>query len=105
VSGMNDAIASGAVDFIGLARLLAIEPDAPRRLLTGRDPAEVVRPIRTGIAAVDNMALLEVAWYARQLRRMGGGDQPNPKESALWSLVASVAETGWHTFQTRRLRA
>ncbi len=105
VSGMNDAVASGAVDFVGLARLFAIEPDAPHRLLAGEEPREVVRPIRTGIAAVDNMALLEVAWYARQLRRMGSGGQPKPQESALWSLVVNVAETGWHTFQTRRLRA
>jgi len=105
VSGMNDAIAGGAVDFIGLARLLAIEPDAPKRLLAGQEPREAVRPIKTGIAAVDNMALLEVGWYARQLRRMGGGDEPKPKESALWALLASVVETGWGTFQTRRLRA
>lgn len=105
VAGMNDAITGGAVDFVGLARLLAIEPDAPRRLLTGQEPREAVRPIRTGIAAVDNMALLEVAWYARQLRRMGSGGEPKPAESAIWSLLASVVENGWHTFQTRRLRA
>lgn len=105
VAGMNDAIASGAVDFIGLARLFAIEPDAPKRLLAGLEPRHAVKPIRTGIGAVDRMALLEVAWYARQLRRIGAGGEPKPGESALWALAASVAETGWNTFQTRRLRA
>jgi 2,4-dienoyl-CoA reductase-like NADH-dependent reductase (Old Yellow Enzyme family) len=105
VAGMNDAIASGAVDFVGLARLLAIEPDAPSRMLAGMEPRNAVKPIRTGIGAVDRMALLEVAWYARQLRRIGAGGEPKPGESALWSLAASVAENGWHTFQTRRLRA
>ena len=105
VAGMNDAIASGAVDFVGLARLLAIEPDAPKRLLVGMEPRHAVKPIRTGIGAVDRMALLEVAWYARQLRRIGAGGDPKPGESALWALAASVAETGWNTFQTRRLRA
>lgn len=105
VAGMNDAVASGAVDVVGLARLLAIEPDAPKRLLAGLEPLHEVRPIRTGIAAVDRMALLEVAWYARQLRRMGAGSDPKPNEPALWSLVASVAETGLGTLRTRRLRA
>jgi len=105
VAGMNDAIASGAVDFVGLARLLAIEPDAPIRLLAGLEPRQRVRPIRTGIGVVDRMALLEVTWYGRQLRRIGAGRDPKPAESALWALAASVAETGWNTFQTRRLRA
>lgn len=105
VAGMNDAIASGAVDFVGIARSLAIEPDLPKRLLQGLEPVHAVRPIRTGIAAVDRMALLEVAWYARQLRRMGAGADPKPDESPVWSLLASVVENGWHTFQTRRLRA
>ena len=105
VAGMNDAIASGAVDLVGLARLLAIEPDAPKRLLAGLEPSNTVKPIRTGIGPVDRMALLEVTWYGRQLRRIGAGSDPKPNESALWALAASVAETGWNTLQTRRLRA
>jgi 2,4-dienoyl-CoA reductase-like NADH-dependent reductase (Old Yellow Enzyme family) len=105
VAGMSAAIESGAVDFIGLARLLAIEPDAPLRLVAGQEPREAVRPVKTGIAAIDKMALLEIAWYARQLRRMGHGGEPKPRESAIWSFLASVSETGWGTMKTRRLRA
>lgn len=105
VAGMSAAVSSGAVDFVGIARLLAIEPDAPLRLLAGEESRETVRPIRTGIGAIDKMALLEVAWYARQLRRMGRGSDPKPRESALWSFLASVSETGWGTMKTRRLRA
>lgn len=105
VAGMSAAVESGATDFVGIARLLAIEPDAPLRLVAGQEPREAVRPIKTGIAAIDKMALLEVAWYARQLRRMGHGGEPKPNESALWSFLASVSETGWGTMKTRRLRA
>lgn len=105
VAGMNAAIESGAVDFVGLARILAVEPDAPRRLLSGQEPRQAVRPIKTGIARIDNMALLEVGWYARQLRRIGSGGDPNPSESALWCLLAVLATNGWNTFRTRRLRA
>lgn len=105
VAGMNEAIASGAVDFVGLARLIAVEPDAPLRLLAGQESRERVAAIRTGIAAIDNMGMLEVAWYGRQLRRIASGAAPKPSESPLWCLVATLAETGWKTFQTQRARA
>jgi 2,4-dienoyl-CoA reductase-like NADH-dependent reductase (Old Yellow Enzyme family) len=34
--GMAQAISSGAVDFVGLARLLAIETDAPNKIISGK---------------------------------------------------------------------
>lgn len=37
--GMNDALASGAMDVVGIARPLAVEPDLPRRLLLGEATA------------------------------------------------------------------
>jgi len=104
VAGMNEALHSGAVDLVGLARLLAIEPDAPLRLLAGKDPKHRVKPISTGIKMVDKMALMEVMWYARQLRRIGNNHSPKPNESGFKSLLATLMENGWGTFRTR-LRA
>lgn len=104
VAGMNEAIESGAVDMVGIARLLAIEPDAPRRLLAGNESRHQVKPITTGVKMVDKMALMEVMWYGRQLRRMGNGRSPKPNESGLKSLFATLLENGWGTFRTR-LRA
>lgn len=104
-AGMAEAISTGAVDFIGLARALAVEPSLPGRLLAGQEARHPVKPISTGIAMVDRMALMEVMWYARQLRRMAQGKNPKPNESGLWAFVASMAENGWGTFKTRRLRA
>jgi len=103
--GMSEAISSGAVDFVGIARALAIEPDAPQRLLAGQMPRYQVKPITTGIKPIDKMALMEVAWYARQLRRMAKGKDPKPNESALISLICGMSANGWDTFKTRRLRA
>jgi 2,4-dienoyl-CoA reductase-like NADH-dependent reductase (Old Yellow Enzyme family) len=103
--GMSEAITSGAVDFVGIARSLAIEPEVPNRLLSGQQPLYAVKPIKTGIKPIDKMALMEVAWYSRQLRRMANGCEPKPNESGLVSFLIGMTENGWNTFKTRRLRA
>ena len=85
--GMAQAIDSGAVDMVGIARIMAIEPDVPARLLSGLAAQQTVKPLRTGIQAIDKMGLLEVSWYTGQLKRIGRGDLPKPHESALWVFV------------------
>ncbi|MGH8492488.1 MAG: NADH:flavin oxidoreductase/NADH oxidase family protein [Moraxellaceae bacterium] len=104
-AGMAEAITEGAVDFVGVARSLAIEPDLPNRLLAGKEARYEVKAISTGIPMVDKMAMMEVMWYSRQLHRMAKGKKPRPNESGLWSFLATMAENGWGTFQSRRLRA
>ncbi|MDX5298300.1 MAG: NADH:flavin oxidoreductase/NADH oxidase family protein [Gammaproteobacteria bacterium] len=90
-AGMAAALASGACDLIGLARPLAVEPDLPARILAGEEVTSVVRPIRTGIRKIDEMALMEVSWYERQLHRMGKGKAPHRQDQGLWSLVDVLA--------------
>ncbi len=84
---MAQAIESGAVDMVGLARILAIEPDAPLRLLAGQPTAHQVKPITTGLRVIDRLGLLEISWYTGQLRRIGRGEAPRPDESGLWVLA------------------
>lgn len=55
---------------VGLARLLAIDPDSPKALLQGQECGHHVRPISTGIKAIDRMGLMEILWYSRQLKRI-----------------------------------
>ena len=69
---------------VGLARILAIEPDAPQRLLAGKTALHQVKPITTGIQAIDKLGLLEVSWYTGQLKRIGRGQATKPNESGLW---------------------
>ena len=103
--GMNAALRSGALDIVGLARLLAIDPDAPAALLQGRDSPQRVRPITTGIKPVDRMGIMEVLWYTRQLRRIAEGGNPHPSESGLMAFVKSLMQSKWGTYRTQRLRA
>lgn len=105
VVGMNLALASGAVDVIGLARLLAIDPDAPAALLRGRDSAQQVRTIRTGIKPIDRMGLMEILWYSLQLKRIARGREPSASESGLVAFIKALVMSRWGTYRTRRLRA
>jgi 2,4-dienoyl-CoA reductase-like NADH-dependent reductase (Old Yellow Enzyme family) len=104
-SGMNAALRSGAVDVVGMARLMVIDPEAPMALLQGRDSKQRVRPIKTGIKQIDRLGLMEVLWYTLQLKRIANGAEPRPKESGLWAFLKSLAMNGWGTYRTRRLRA
>ena len=76
-AAMSDALSSGAIDVVGLARPLAVEPDLAGRLLSGAaDRAAPVR-LHTGIASVD--AALTGAWFQVQLERLASGAQADPK--------------------------
>ena len=106
--GMAQAIQSGAVDMVGLARILAIEPDAPQRLLAGKAALHQVKPITTGIHAIDKLGLLEVSWYTGQLKRIGRGQATKPKESGLWVFAKqawSMLRAGKKKGRPSRLRA
>lgn len=88
--GMADAISSGDVDMVGLARLLAIEPDAANKLLAGKNPDYQIQKIKTGIGPIDRMSVMETVWYREQLERIGEGKAPKPKLSAFWVFVKYV---------------
>ena len=102
---MSAALRSGALDIVGLARLLAIDPDAPVALLRGRDSAQRVRPITTGIKPVDRMGIMEILWYTRQLKRIAEGVSPRPDESGLMAFFKSLMKSSWGTYRTKRMRA
>ena len=90
--GMNNALQSGALDMVGIARLMAIDPAAPAALLAGKDSAQRVSPIKTGIKLVDRLGLMEVLWYGLQVKRIARGG--NPKPSKVTKPVTSAGSTG-----------
>lgn len=88
--GMAGAIESGDVDMVGLARLLAIEPDAAKKLLQGKNPSQIIQKVKTGFGPIDRMSVMETVWYREQLERIGEGKGPKPKLSAFWVFLKYV---------------
>lgn len=102
--GMAAAVESGATDIVGLARPLAVEPDLPKRILGGESVHSVVTPRRTGIKAIDDMAMMEVVWFARQLHRMGQGKEPIRNESVLMAMIRSMTMVAIRSSRTKKMR-
>jgi 2,4-dienoyl-CoA reductase-like NADH-dependent reductase (Old Yellow Enzyme family) len=103
--GMANAISSGAVDLVGLARSLVIEPDLPKRILAGLPPRHEVKPISTGFKFIDKIGFMEITWYTRQIQRIGHGQEPLPDESPLMVFVLNTLRMGVNAFKMRRMRA
>lgn len=92
--GMNDALATGACDMVGIARSLAINPDFSNELLSGKDVKSMVKPLSTGFPFLDRTFPLEIVWYTDQIHLMGQGQDPNIHRSPLRSVLSMVLELG-----------
>jgi 2,4-dienoyl-CoA reductase-like NADH-dependent reductase (Old Yellow Enzyme family) len=92
--GMNDALASGVCDMVGIARSLAINPDFSNELLSGKDVKSLVKPLSTGLPFLDRTFPLEIVWYTDQIHLMGKGQDPNIKRSPLRSVLSMIMELG-----------
>ncbi|MEM9458933.1 MAG: NADH:flavin oxidoreductase/NADH oxidase family protein [Myxococcota bacterium] len=83
-AGMNEALARGATDVIGIGRPMAVQPDLPGQLTAGTVEAAAEHDIGVGVRLLDD--LLQINWYQRQLERMAAGHEPDPKLGR-WSTV------------------
>jgi 2,4-dienoyl-CoA reductase-like NADH-dependent reductase (Old Yellow Enzyme family) len=101
-SAMQDALANNSCDMIGIARPLAVDANAPSKLINNPDyKINMPRPT-TGIKAVDKMVMLDISWFEYQLERMAKGKAPKPNLSA-WSTVAqTLGRLGSAAFKQRR---
>ncbi|MFP4474125.1 MAG: NADH:flavin oxidoreductase/NADH oxidase family protein [Desulfatibacillaceae bacterium] len=102
--GMAEAVASGDVDVVGLARPLVLDPELPNKVLAGREYESTVKPVKTGVRAIDRFAILEVSYYELQLARMAKGRDPDPDMGAWSALIRTMLRTGFDVFRPRRAR-
>ncbi len=101
-AAMEAALASGATDFVGIARALTLEPELPKKVAA--DPeyrCDVGRPT-TGIRALDLMFMIAITHYETQIRRMGKGKDPAPNMSAWRTVADNVLALGRAAFKKRR---
>jgi 2,4-dienoyl-CoA reductase-like NADH-dependent reductase (Old Yellow Enzyme family) len=101
--GMKQALSSGNLDLIGLARSLALDPNFPKKLLANEKAVSQVKPLTTGMHWLDKLVPLEILWYTGQLHRMGRGKAPNPKASVAATVLRMVKDVGWQSL--KRVRA
>ena len=101
---MNDALNSGHLDFVGIARPLALMPDLPNQIKNGTYQIITTERIKTGFAPVDKKlgAVLEMDWYMYQMALIGQGKQPNPKLSPWKVLLKTLWENGKAGLSTGR---
>ena len=102
VRAMEAALATGAVDFVGIARALTIDPELPIHAAQDSDySCDVGRP-STGIPSLDRMLLLAITYYETQIRRISQGKDPKPNMSAWHTVVLNVSALGKAAFKKRR---
>lgn len=103
-NAMNDALKSGAVDFVGVARPFALVPDLPNQIKNGTYQTVQTERIKTGFSLIDNKvgAVLEMNWYMAQMALIGQGKSPNPNLSAWRVLAKTLWENGKAGLSTGR---
>ncbi|SDJ51228.1 NADH:flavin oxidoreductase/NADH oxidase family protein [Salimicrobium halophilum] len=101
--GMEQALAAGGTDMIGLARPLAVDPSIPDKLLKGELETLDLPAVKTGIPAIDKGGMMEIMWFSQQLDRIGKGQEAKPNFSPKLSLLKSLWENGTGILKKRRV--
>ena len=102
---MIEALTEGDCDVVGLARSLVLDLQAPAKMLRGESFLSLVKPLKTGIKAIDSTGMLEIWWYGRQMTRISNGKPPRPSESPIYAFIATLLTKGAQAWATRKLRA
>jgi len=87
-SVMQEAVASGQLDIVGIARSFAIYPNLANEIFNESRLNFETEIKKTGVKGIDG--LMNIIWYESQIKRIGEGKTPNPNLSA-WTVFWKYA--------------
>ena len=102
---MEEVLASGAADMIGIGRGLVVSPDLPNKILDGGSHETVSLPrVTTPVSAVDRAlgSILVISWYEHQLCRLAEGKQVASSGDATVALMSTLRSHGLGALAPRR---
>jgi 2,4-dienoyl-CoA reductase-like NADH-dependent reductase (Old Yellow Enzyme family) len=92
VKVMEDALADGKLDVIGLGRPFCLYPNLAQDIFDGKE-TRFETPVPTiGIKLLDKIGGIELPWYELQIQRLGKGKNPKPNLAAIWALLITIRE-------------
>lgn len=100
---MEESLESGALEIIGLARPLALEPDICQKIVESKKTEIKLPRLTSGSKLLDSIVPLEIVWYTNQIHRMGKSLLPDPKASVYKIIFGTLFRYGVGSL--RRLRA
>ncbi|MDO5099661.1 MAG: NADH:flavin oxidoreductase/NADH oxidase family protein [Corynebacterium sp.] len=104
-AGMEQALADGVTDFIGIARPLALYPDLPNQILSGNTQTYLLPRLSTGIKTIDDRlgSLLGIVGYELQMHKIAEGKKPQiTRFTAKQALLHALWHHGKAALATRR---
>lgn len=109
-AAMDEALAVGDCDLVGIARPTVTTTDAAAQLLDGRAATLATHEIQVGLRGIlgrftDLKALdgfLNISWNTDQLHRLARGQEPDLRRGVLRTLGAMVRRNGRLAFAPRR---
>ncbi len=98
--GVMEALSSGAVDAVGLAKPFCMEPDLPRKFISGE-----LEAVSWPVKKLKNQAfnsLATMGWARAQIHRLAHGKAVEPKLGTISNLLRDIVKNQIHARQYRR---
>lgn len=95
-AGMNAAVADGATEMVGTARVLALVPDLPRQIRSGQFQSIALDFLSTGIKSLDGKigSMIGLSYYEMQMARIAAGKPVRRTTNAWIPLSFSLRKQG-----------
>jgi len=90
VAVMEQALADGKLDIVGLARPFCLSPELAQDIFSGKTTAFETPFPSSGFRFIDKMGGVELPWYALQIGRLGKGKRPKKNLSGLTAFYLST---------------